>query len=563
LALASGKQKLLSDLQRLLRQPAGKSQFGYVCQQPLSDRYPTTFDFYSEETQKLRQEVSNLGERVSLDRIASVLAGFRPCRPDCKEDNAVNGFLKINASDISTNGNVDITGASIHERPAVVSNYLQDGDFCIRQIYSADSGFVVGEYRGDGRRITWGPNIIVVRPKPELSYAQRQVLLSFLRSGIAQKLSNAKQTMSMLGGHLRISPSVLRDFPVPIADVEIVTAIEHLAAARAAFQEWIAEIDDASNAIVRESTTSGSRNVILSSGQLARQRFRAATQVQELDYRIRTQYPHPLAYVWREVQVSGPDQYHRLRSIIKAAEAHTCVMAQLAIVLGRTSERNIAYLNSIADRLATRGGGTNFGDWFSVVKEVTESRMFRTIPPGTPLGELRRLADNTGWEEAIRRLMDLRNDDSHQRINPSCVPVTLVKEAEHLLEKVFQATEFLTDYQLIQITETKFNSIRRISSYRYRDLSGDNPLAPKYDAQTDQTDIEADSLYLRDRENKLHLLRPMLTYLECPECHQMSTFFLDTFNSSEPSQAGIKSIERNSVRYEPIVDDFKHVGLLR
>lgn len=72
--------------------------------------------------------------------------------------------------------------------------------------------------------------------------------------------------------------------------------------------------------------------------------------------------------------------------------------------------------------------------------------------------------------------------------------------------------------------------------------------------------LETDSLYLRDRSGKLHLLRPLLQYLECPECHQMSTFYLDSYKGG--NTVTVKSIERSSSREEEIADLFRFVGLL-
>lgn len=557
------RHKIVSDLQRLIRQPAGKTQFGYVHQGSLQERYPTTFDFYSEETKRLREEVGNLGERVQLHDVADVLVGFRQCHPERDAGKGITDFLTIGGRDILPDGRVELSELRQHERPAFVQHYLQEGDFCIRQIYSEDQGFVVGVFEGNGQQVTWSSSVIVVRPHASLLPAQRQVLLSFLRSPMAQRLGSAKQQLSSLGSHLRVSPHVLREFPVPIADMEIITAMEHLSEARTALQKWIAEIDDAVNAIVKESTASGSRKRIIESGQLARQRFRAATQVEELDYRIRTQFPHPLAYVWRELQVSGPDRYHRLRAITKAAEAHTCFLAQLSILLSRATEKPLSYIEAIASRLRDRPGGTNFGDWFAIVKEVNESRAFRRLEGTVPFVEIKNLCTEETWQPAIRALMDLRNDDSHGRIAPTSVTEAMIQGAMTQLEMLFQSTEFLTDYRLLFIKETKFDSIRRLNRFQYLDLTGDNALAPRRNDESNRNDLEAGSLYLRDRHNELHLMRPLLSYLECPECHQMSTFFLDTFDKAKPDMVGIKSFERNSVRYEPIAEDFRYAGLLK
>lgn len=80
--------------------------------------------------------------------------------------------------------------------------------------------------------------------------------------------------------------------------------------------------------------------------------------------------------------------------------------------------------------------------------------------------------------------------------------------------------------------------------------------------ENQQTELEIDSLYLCDRSGRLHLFRPYLHYLECPECHLMSTFYLDTYPGSGPS-VGLKSFERNSTRTEDLADEFQWAGLLK
>lgn len=562
-AIEAGTSRIIRDVNRLLRQPAGKSQFGYVHTGLLEEGYPTSYDYYSEQTERLRQEVGELGQRVRLEQIADILVGYRPLRPESSDESDVGEYLSVNAADITADGRVDLSNVKLSSKPVHIEHFLKEGDICIRQIYHSGGGFILGVYQGDGRSITWGNSVLVVRPHSSVLPAQRQVLLSFLRSPLAQRLGNAKQTMSSLGGQLRLTPHVLREFPVPIADKEIVAALQDLNDARDAFHRWISEIDDASNAIVKEATASGSRNRILKSGQLARQRFRAGNQVEDLDYRIRTQFPHPLAYIWQEVRVAGPDPYHRLRAITKAGEGHTCFLAQICFLLGRVSGKSLSYVDTMAERFSTRQGGTNFGDWFAIVKEVNESRAFRNLGADLPFSELRRLCSEGAWEPAARYLMEVRNDDSHGRIAPRGVTTDLLVKAGTALETLYRATEFLTDYRLFVITETRFDSIRKVTRYQYRDLSGDGVLPPLNADETMRSDLETGSLYLRDRQGEIHLLRPLLQYLECPECHQMSTFFFDTYDGTGGSIVGIKSFERNSVRREAMVDEFRHIGLLR
>ncbi len=561
-SLVEGAAGIVKDLSQLLRQPRGRTRYGFVIERDLDPRYPSSFDFYSEETEKLRQEISVLGQKVPLSSVADIFMGGGPPLRRGEHEGEIR-VLTLSGRDVTIDGRVDLSDVQEQQRPTIVRSYLQDGDFCVRLITSNRGNLVVGVYEGDGRSIAAGSSIIVVRPHAVLTPPQRRVLLAYLRSPIGYRLANAKSTVSMLGDAIRISIDLLRDFPVPIADADLSSSVEQLTQAKERFRSWIDDIDRESNAIIEEATASGSRTRLLSAGRLARQRQRAGEQVQQLDYRIRTQFPHPLAYVWRKLQVAGSDRYHRLDAALKAAESHTCFLALVALLSARSIGQSLKWSGEIGKRLSSRKSGTNFGDWLSILKEFGEAKIFRTARATLPVVEGAEISGNVRWLEAVSRLKSWRDDAAHGRIAASHVPEDLLQAAEKALEVAFKESEFLTDYRLIYITETRFDSIRRKTRFRYQDLTGDNSLAQRCDDQSDRTDLEALSLYLRDRNGALFLFRPLLHYLECPECHLMSTFFLDTFEvGSGDHIVGLKSFETNSVRREALADDFRHVGLL-
>jgi hypothetical protein len=399
-------------------------------------------------------------------------------------------------------------------------------------------------------------SIIVIRPKPFLEHEQRLVILAFLRSPVARDLFVAK------GDSIMLSYEILNRFPVPLADADLITAIKGLTEARDAFAAWSTSLNRELSNIVSTRNMAENRLKVLTAGQLARQRFRVAQEVESLDYRIRTQYPLPLAYLWLDWRVSSPDPYHRLRNILKAAEGLACFFALIAVMAGRISNVKIGYTDSIANRLADRPGGTNFGDWFAILKEVGDSRKFREILRSVPFFEVTELMRSTSFAEAMRSLMTSRNDDSHGRILPQAVPSNLLKKLEADLTVVYEEVGFIADYRLIQIKRTWLDSFRQQTKFEFADLTGDNPLVQIQLDQTNQTDLEVDSLYMRDRTGVLHLVRPFLHYLECPDCHLMSTFYLDTYGGTG-AKVKLKSFERNSVREEPFAEDFKWVGLLK
>ncbi len=553
------QEALLQDLKTLLKKQGGETRFGYVYRGELTPDYPTTFDFYSPATQKLRDSVKDLSQKVSLADVADVLVCFMPMRAREGEEQPVRRDRCISGRNILPNGEFDFT--ELRDLPVDREihrlRYLEKGDICVRRIRNPQGqAFIAAVFPGYRAPLAFDQSIIVIRPKAFLEEEQRLVILAFLRSSIAKDLFIAK------GNSIQLSPHVLREFPVPLADEDLVTSIRSLTEARNAFAEWKAKLDQDLSDIIVNRDLKESRMKILTSGQLARQRYRAARQVEELDYRIRTQYPLPLAYLWRDWQVSSPDNYRSLRNILKAAEGFTCFFSLIAVLAGRISNIRIGYIEQIAGRLADRGGGTNFGDWFAILKEIGGSKKFREQKHSVPFFEVTEMMRSEEFESALRLLMKTRNDDGHWRVNPNAVPASLLQELETALTLIYDLAGFVSDYGLLQIKSSRLDSIKGLTRYEYADLKGDNPLVPVHKSETTQTELEIDSLYLRDRAGSLHLFRPYLHYLECPECHLMSTFYLDTYPGSGPT-VGLKSFERNSTRTENLADEFRWSGLLK
>jgi len=551
--VASGRKEFVKDVRRLLKQPAGRSKFGYVYSGRLDPSSALLYDNYSPETQLKRSEIAELGDRVPLGEVMDVLMGFRPSR----EANVVE-CLAVHAKCITSEGRIDVESAEPLQRSGHVINYLQDEDICISKIGKRDGGLSVGIFKCDGRKITFGISIIVVRSKPTLSSGQRSVIVAFLKSPLAQSLMHLDG--SVLGKMVHVAPAALLRFPVPLSASELITALEQLSNAKTAFQAWISEIESAEGAIVSEASAKAAKSIILNSGQLARQRHRAAEQVESLDHRIHTQFPYPLAYVWREQLVEKRNSLYHIRAILKAAESHTAFLAFIAITSAHEAEFNLGSVDSLAQSLSTKKSGTSFGNWVEIVREFYAQKSGND--QHVPFAQLLSLNVDGEWERAVRKLMGIRNDDSHGRLSKSNLK-EVIDEATSSIRTLFQCSEFLTDYRLRLVIETKYRSIRDETTYQFRDLSGDHPLAPIDQDIVAGSKIERDSLYLRDRDGQIYRLRPLLNYLECPECHQMSTFYLDSYSRGDDGQqVSLKSIERSSIRRENLYPDFQHVGLL-
>jgi len=127
---------------------------------------------------------------------------------------------------------------------------------------------------------------------------------------------------------------------------------------------------------------------------------------------------------------------------------------------------------------------------------------------------------------------------------------------------LLEATEFLTEYPLRYIEETRRDTIAGVTTYRYRNIMGDHAIVGLEAAETDLAELEAHSLYLQDRNGQLHLIRPYLIRQECPECQNSELFYLDTYQARD-NTCVLKSLTTGHVlRDDQITVVFRYVGLV-
>lgn len=290
-AIEKGPEEIAKDLDQLLRQPAGKTRYGFVHGGNIHPDYPCCYDFYSEETEKLRREIAVLGEAAPLWSVADVLNGIE-LGPPRREQPAATDSLLIEGGDITLDGKVVLRDQPRRPIQGTVRTFLQEGDFCVRGITGVGGNLVIGVFQGDGRAFTTSHSVIIVRPHPNLTAGQRLVLLEFLQSTICCRLLCAEQDLTVNQGIRMIRPGLLRRLTVPLADQQLSSAVEELRAARSAFQSWIEDIDRDSSAILEEATATRSRMRLLEAGMLAGRRHRAGEQGGGLDCRIPTDLSH-------------------------------------------------------------------------------------------------------------------------------------------------------------------------------------------------------------------------------------------------------------------------------
>ena len=286
--------------------------------------------------------------------------------------------------------------------------------------------------------------------------------------------------------------------------------------------------------------------------------------VEDYRYRIRTQFPHPLAYQWRAVE-AGKEDSEGYDQILNTAEIALCYLACMAVTATKSVEGGkVKWLGNIASNLCDKGHGTSMGDWMAILRETSKSKTLRKFEESIPFYEVVKLLSDEEMDAAVQRLKNKRDDNAHGR-GPKGQKATreAYKEAKTDLETFFQAIDFLTEYPLRYIETTRRDSITKQTYYTYRELRGDHPFVPLGEDAYSDSELEAGSLYLIDRQNNLFLLRPLLVHKECPECGAWSTFYLDTYDAKTGTPM-MKSMQHGHISAEPdLADAFRFFGLIK
>ena len=133
------------------------------------------------------------------------------------------------------------------------------------------------------------------------------------------------------------------------------------ASARTTFEHWRQQAEQAISSVFDFPSARDARLHLLTSGRKLRQRLTAAEQTDDFRYRLRTQFPHPIAYRWRAVEAAKPDLEGYVQ-VLECAEISTCLLACVAMALAQSVEGvQIRWLGEMAKRLAKAWPGDEYG----------------------------------------------------------------------------------------------------------------------------------------------------------------------------------------------------------
>jgi hypothetical protein len=547
---------ILNDLATLIKREGGETQFGYVYRENLESGSMWSFDLHSPKTKQKQQSLSKLGELRRLEDLFHINRGLNIAQ----NGDMIRPQMKPGYIHLLHGKNVTDDGLKFLEdlnrfvpRDDVIP--LQYGDICVRGIGREKvTACLISEQTPN---YTTDHTIFTLRAKRKLQFEELEYYLSYLRSTVAWHFLQAK------GTSITLTERTLKNLPVPEPNMDIVETLKILAVAQENLVSWQDDIHEAKRDLFKFQNENNSKQKLLSIGRQIRQRVSAAQQIDHLPYRIRTQFPHPLAYRWRTIEACSPN-IEGYDQVLETAEAIAYFMCALSMAVVQSSEERIGYLDDMAHRITHEKRGTSFGDWFSILTESRDSKKLKTLSEEIEFGEVLRFLDYPDVEKALSKLKGARNDRSHGRGPKSKSAIQDAFETELInLKLIYQAAEFLTDYSLLIVEDVRPDSITNTYGYSYRELTGDHSLVPIKHEGTSSSIIEKDSLYLRNNRNQLLLLRPFIQRIECPQCESVSTFYLDRHNVEE-NTCTLKSIEHNHhFEDSSMVSAFKHIGLIK
>ena len=556
---------MFADFMKLIKRDGGYTKYGYVIRDVSQIEDHWNYDYHHPDAKKPKQNLNVFGSTCLLSDIFEVQHGKINIHRDAHLllpndlEHKQEGIPLIEGRDLASDGKLNYeTRYCVEDAPK--SAVLEVGDILIRAIHALSSSeeFPIVEVTNEQGVAAASQNVIVLHPLKPLNNEERNFILAYLRS------DTFKNFLRLENLSLSLQINSICRVPIPVLDEDMKVALRSLDQACHQFEEWIVELQAAKSSIFKEELDIDTRLKILSVGRLARQRVEAGQLIENFSHRIRTQFPHPLAYRWRIVEMQSQDQ-EGYSQILETAEISLCFLACMTIVAVNSLQgEEVKWLQTIARNLCDAHHGTSMGDWIAILREKSTAKQFRQISDLVPFYEVFRILSDESTNSAVQELKDLRDNLSHGRgPRTSRALQKAYGDAKKDLDILYRAMDFLSEYPLRYIENTRWDSIAKQNYFSYKEIRGDHSIVQISESISSNNELEAGSLYLVDRQNRYHLLRPLMIRKECPVCGSWATFFLDTFDTKTNTPI-MKSMEHGHTIDEPdLSTSLRHIGVLK
>jgi len=542
------------ELRALLAEGKKSVKRGFTYDKPLFDCYPIQFEYYSPAAVGARDKARKSGENAVLSSVADILRGEK--RETCP---TALGVSCMDESCITADLVVDLSRAKKVSK-ANSDDDLQAGDLCLSFTATAGGMLKFAEFPKGNSRTTFDSSVFVIRFKNTIDELERNFIQAYLRSPLA--LAGLFPNGALRAQEIDLEH--LGQWEVPKFEGNYRQAYEQVSKAKEKFQDWMAEADAALNSIMIEDNARVLRTRIFEEGNNSLLRFQAGSQVHIPDHRILNNYPRPLSFVWAEYKASireEHDSYYEVMAKIKKAGE---TLISFTALVAASCCHACGYDAFTGNRLSMNKKGFDFGTWYTILQNAIGPQANNAANNSHLMPELFSLKADENFNEAVKSIKELRDEDAHLRI-PQTDLEKRVDAAKAHLEVLFESVRFLSAYSFRVVDQTRCDTLREIRKITYRELHGCALYSTSRRVQLEScTDIEEGSLYLVNKRGKerWHLLRPFLLLEKCPS-HKLESFFhLDSWNRNSPSWVTLRSFEFSSPLVKNMTEVFIKVKLL-
>lgn len=398
---------------------------------------------------------------------------------------------------------------------------VENGDVLVRELNGYTGSVIAAVIPKVEAPVFVAGRVLILKPRDRENASIGQFISSFMRSS-----RFADQLPSVVAGRNVLSRGELQSALVPVPSKENLDAVASVSLAAQRFEAWTRECSEVLDFSFEAEDLEAARAQLVTQSRILRQRSDEASKLDDLDHRVLTRYPLPVAYRWRTAlaAIGSPEE---LRSVVHAQEVLFAYLSVVVYAAGAANSCEVAQARDVARRLGQPQRGLGLGDWRAFLQGAAEARTFRKLPSTSPFVEVRDVLKTQESIDAANYLADVRNDLSHLReFGPGEISVKL-SESWRNLRLLAAAAAFISEYDLVRVTGTSWDAFRSVNTVEFRRLMGDSPVVPVEQGVVESSEIESGSLYLADGKGQLHLLRPILIGDECKHCGHWSTFMPD------------------------------------
>ncbi len=248
----------------------------------------------------------------------------------------------------------------------------------------------------------------------------------------------------------------------------------------------------------------------------------------ELERRISTSYPYPLAHGYRALTSVG-DPRDLYREQLRFAENILAFLASVSLALLREEDKGKANL----DLKKYWSGGISPGDWKEVVQRCSKVFAgYKDAPLAIAIQRLKIGSEQKGFGRDIIELIRTKNDYKHDRGPTELADMAKASdEVQEKLRRCMQALAFLADYPM---RETESSDTDRDNGSRTGDI-------------------------FLELVDGLIPLYPFITSATCPRCRDKETYFVDSWDTRRGT-IWLKSFERghtiSSIGFSDVLTDW-------